>query len=301
MKTPIVVAELGINHNGDYGLLKKLTFSAFENGADLVKLQLRTPRLCVPKSEWDKPREWFDGSIISYIEYKERMELTDEQLYNYNQFVLDNFGERKWFASVWDIPSLEKLTQYDVPFIKIPSALITDLELVQTAIDSGHPIIISTGMSTEEEIDNCVKLFPNGYNLTILSCTSTYPCKDEEINLKKIETLKDKYGYDYNDFGVWNKIYDKKFGFSSHSVSPLPAYLSSFFDIDMIEVHFTIDRAMKGTDHSASMEPNGLKLIARESKRIPILLGDGAIKVYNSELSSRAKLRPVTQDLLEKP
>lgn len=298
-KKCLLVAELGINHNGDFNLLKKLTVSAFENGADFVKLQLRTPRVCVPKSEWNKPREWFDGTVVSYIEYKEKIELTEEQLFLYDKFVTENFGKQKWFASVWDMPSLERLTKFDVPYIKIPSALITNIELVQACIDTNTPIVVSTGMSTEEEISRCIKLFPSEYDLTILSCTSSYPCVDEEVNLRKIEAL-------WNMFNEYPKIYidtdnswtwdaavlERKYGFSSHSKSPfIPIAANTRYDLNMIEVHFTLDRAMKGTDHAASLEPAGLALVARELKRLPIIIGDGQIAVYPSEELARKKLR----------
>jgi sialic acid synthase SpsE len=267
-----LISELGLNHNGSFKNLIKLSNMSLDANFDYVKIQLRTPRLCVPKDQWNKPREWFDGTPMTYIEYKERIEINDDQL---NLWMKQYAGQA--FASVWDIPSLEKLAKYHPPFIKIPSALLVNDALLNASIDTGIPIILSTGMSTIEEIDHAVKLFPNGYNLILMHCTSSYPVADNEINLNVINTLRQRYSLPV--------------GYSNHSSSPM----SSIYGIAMgawgIEAHATLDRSLPGTDQAASLEQKGLELIARERNKIPVIFGDGVKRVYPSEIPVREKLR----------
>lgn len=267
-----LIAELGLNHNGNFKTLFKLSEMALGAGFDYIKIQLRTPRLCVPRDQWDKPREWFDGTPMTYIEYKERIELNDEQFGMW----MKQYGG-KAFASVWDIPSLEKLVKYHPPFIKIPSALLTNSHLLNLAIDTNIPIILSTGMSTLDEIDEAVKHFPKGYNFVLMQCTSSYPVADSEINLRGIETLRQRYGVPV--------------GYSSHDKSPYSSLYAMALGAWGIETHVTLDRTMKGTDHSSSLEKPALELISRERNRIPVIMGDGIKKLYKSEMNSRAKLR----------
>jgi N-acetylneuraminate synthase len=267
-----LIAELGLNHNGSIKNLIKMSEMSLDAGFDYIKVQLRTPRLCVPKDQWNKPREWFDGTPMTYIEYKERIELSDEQ---FGMWMKQYQGRA--FASVWDIPSLEKLVRYKPPYIKIPSALLTSDLLINTAIDTGIPIILSTGMSTLDEIDHAVNLFPSTYDLILMHCTSTYPVADEEINLRAIKTLRDRYMIPV--------------GYSSHDKSPFSSLYALALGAWGIEAHVTLDRAMKGTDQSASLEKPALELIARERNRIPVVMGDGKKVVYASEKSSLEKLR----------
>lgn len=267
-----LIAELGINHNGSVKNLIKMSEMALGAGFDYLKVQLRTPRICVPKDQWNKPREWFDGTQMTYIEYKERIELNDEQL---GMWMKQYQGRA--FASVWDIPSLEKLVRYKPPYIKIPSALLTNDSLLNTAIDTGIPIILSTGMSTMEEIDHAVNLFPSTYDLVLMHCTSTYPVADEEINLRVMKTLRDRYMVPV--------------GYSSHDKSPFSSLYALALGAWGIENHVTLDRSMKGTDHGSSLEKPALELIARERSRINVIMGDGIKRLYDSELSSRKKLK----------
>lgn len=269
---PVLIAEAGINHSGDYSKLIELSDMALGAGFDYVKVQMRTPRICVPKQEWDVPRQWFDGTQLTYIQYKERMEIGERDL--------DDWFSRyngKAFASVWDIPSLERLIKYSPPFIKIPSALITNHELVREAIKTNTPIIASTGMSTGKEIDDLVSLFPKDYALIIMHCNSSYPVHDEEINLNTMETLKNKYNYPA--------------GYSSHDKSPFSCLYAMALGSWGIEAHVTLDRTLPGTDQASSLELPALKLIVRERERLGKIMGNGEIKVYESEMPALKKLR----------
>lgn len=285
-KKCIIVAELGINHNGSYDILIELTDAAFNNGADFVKLQVRTPRLCVPTKEWEKPREWFDGEMITYIEYKERMEFSIQDLLKYDKYVIEKYGSNRWFVSPWDHESVIKIATFDIPFIKIPSPKNLDKDLCKSVFQYTNPdtgIILSTGMSTKDEIYQSLNMYCDNMdsdrNMYVLHCNSSYPTIDSEVNLNGINNLK-------HMLENWMRI-----GFSSHNKSPMPIIYSYFFGAKMVEFHLTLDRSMKGTDHPASIEPKGLSLISREINRIDTLLGDGFIGLYESELKARKKLR----------
>ncbi len=269
-------AELGINHNGSFEMLCEMADISLRHFG-VAKTQMRTPKLCVPKDQWDKPKNW-NGELMTYMEYKELMEFSVHQ---YDTF--DKMYKGKWTCSVWDMEALNRASKYDLPFIKIPSAKITDLELVKEA-SKRFPVVISTGMSTEKQIMKAVKTATDqGAPTTVLHCTSTYPTVDDEVNLRVIETLLFNY----------QQKYDQKIavGFSSHSKSPYPAIYAMVMGAEFIEVHYSLDRTLQGTDQAASLEEPALALIAREAKKIPILLGDGKIKVYESELEPMRKLR----------
>jgi len=268
----LLIGEIGINYDANFKKLIKLSNMFLESGFDYIKIQLRTPELCVPKDQWDKPKQWFDGSWTTYIDYRRRMEISDEQL---GLWMKQYQGQA--FASVWDVPSLERLMKYKPPYIKIPSAKLVDDNLINMAIDTDIPIILSTGMSTNEEIDHAVSLFPNTYDLILMHCTSTYPTEDNEVNLRAMARLRNKYGLPV--------------GFSNHHPSPMPSLYSIVLGAWGVEVHGTLNRADYGSDHAASLERKGLELIARERSRIPVVMGDGEKVVYESEKSSREKLR----------
>lgn len=267
----ILVAELGINHQGDFDILCQMA-DTFLRYADYVKTQMRTPRICVPRDQWNKEKVWM-GKTMTYIEYKESMEFNEAQYDEFNKLY-----NGKWFPSVWDLPSLELADKYALPYIKIPSAKITDLRLVAEAAKR-FPIVISTGMSNWYQVEQAVNTAKQlSRDVTVLHCTSTYPVIDEEVNLRTIKTIKDRFNPSH-------------VGFSSHSASPYPAIYSALMGAEFIEIHATMNRAWAGTDQSASIEPRGFELIDRELRRIPNLLGDGEIKVYESELEPMRKLR----------
>lgn len=267
-----LIGEIGINFDSSFKKLIKLSNMFLEVGFDFIKIQLRTPELCIPKDQWNKPKQWFDGSWTTYIDYKLRMEISDEQL---ALWMKQYHGQA--FASVWDVPSLERLVRHKPPYVKIPSAKLTDDNLLNTTIDTGIPIILSTGMSTVEEIDHAVSLFPSTYDLILMHCTSTYPTEDSEVNLRAIKTLQNRYLLPV--------------GFSNHHPSPMPTLYSMALGAWGVEVHGTLNRTDYGSDHAASLERKGLELIARERNRIPAVMGDGKKVVYASEKSSLEKLR----------
>jgi N-acetylneuraminate synthase len=274
MNRATLVAELGINHQGDFGILCEMA-NTFLVHADYVKTQIRSPRLCIPEDQWDKPKFW-NGEWMTYIEYKELMEFSREQ---YDEF--DKIYRGEWFPSVWDLESLRFIAPYDLPFIKIPSAKITDLELVEEASKQWIPIVLSTGMSNRHQIAMAVEIAMNYNNdVTVLHCTSTYPVVDDEVNLNAIQTFREKF-----------RPRPHHVGFSSHSPSPYPAIYSALLGAEFIEVHATLDRTWPGSDHAASIEGKGFELIARELGKIPRLLGDGNLVVYESELEPMRKLR----------
>jgi N-acetylneuraminate synthase len=287
---PILVLEVGINHNGSVDVAKQtidMVVSAARNTGyplekTLVKFQKRMPEHSVPKEMWGTRRiSPVSGREMSYIDYKREIEF-----WRMDYEEIDAYTRKCgvwWFASTWDIPSADFFYQHfsHIPYLKIPSAHLTNHELIQHIVDYGHfSIIMSTGMSTEEEIDAAVDLIPYQYNSVLLACTASYPCADGEINLSKIQTLDDYYRTPGRDIG-----------FSSHSVSPYPAIFSNFFDVDMIEVHVTLDRTMPGSDHSASLEKPAIELLMRETLRIPKLYGTGKLEVLPSEMDKRMQLR----------
>jgi N-acetylneuraminate synthase len=282
-----IIAELGINHNGDFNMLLELAKSAFENGADYVKLQTRTPEVCVPKDQWGKPRTWFDGTETTYIDYKNRMELSEEALGLFSRFVSNKYGANRWFTSVWDKPSVERAAIFEPAMLKIPSALMTDESLVDWASLFTDRLMISTGMSTYDEIETTMKVAPTGLDeLSFLSCHSAYPSPPFEVDLNRIVSIANMFFTNYHDSHAVKTV-----GFSSHSATPYPAIYSPFFGAEYIEVHYTLDRTLPGTDHAASLEPKALRLLKRELLRIEQLSGDGIIKLYESEMPARMKLR----------
>jgi N-acetylneuraminate synthase len=267
-------AEIGINHQGSLLTALEMAEKARDAGADLVKFQIRTPRLAVPKDQWNKPKTW-QGKEMTYLEYKECVELSRE-----DYKIIDEHCPLPWSASVWDIPSLEFLNQFEVPWIKIPSAKLTDSELVEATAATGRRVVLSTGMSTMLEISEAVRIIQHTSTVEplLMHCNSSYPALDEEQDLDVIRTL--------------NHTFLIPVGFSSHSKSPYPAlYAAARYDVPAVEVHFTLDRAMEGTDHASSLESDGLELLAREFRRIPLVVGSKVKQVYDSELPSRLKLR----------
>lgn len=274
----LIVGEIGINHSGSLDKAKDLVRMAARCNVPIVKFQKRTPELCVPKDQWNVQKATPWNTIEPYIEYRRKMEFDYDQ-YREIDSLCKSLGI-EWTASVWDVPSLEFITRFDVPFIKIPSALLTNHDLIRMTIDTDRPIVLSTGMSTLDEIDEAVSLFPYDYDVTLLHCDSTYPSPDDQTNLRCIEALRLRY--------IHKRI---PIGYSLHNKSPYPAIYSVFYGATMIEAHITLDRSSVGSDHAASLEESGLHLLTREVNRIPSLVGDGVKRVYDSELNARKKLR----------
>jgi N-acetylneuraminate synthase len=268
-----VVGEIGLNHNGDLELARKLIDVARLAGCDAVKFQKRTPELCVPEAQRDIQRETPWG-VMSYLDYRYRVEFDDEQ---YRE--IDDYCRTQgmtWFASVWDTESIDFLERFEPAAYKVPSALLTDLEVIGRLRDLGRPIILSSGMSTMEEIRRGVDAAGQD-NLILLHATSTYPCAPDELNLRMIETLR--------------REFDCPIGYSGHEVGLQTTYAAVILGACVVERHITLDRAMWGTDQAASVEPGGLMRLVRDIRVIERAMGDGVKQVYASEESSRAKLR----------
>ena len=271
-----LIAEIGINHNGDMQIVKRLIDSTFACGWDCVKFQKRVPEIAVPEKQKGMLRETPWGTM-TYLEYKKKIELTKEQ-YDY----IDAYCREKpiaWSCSPWDVPSLEFIMQYDIPFIKIASATITNHDLLREAVLSMKPIILSTGMSTLEEIDASVEVlekYGKG-DYILLHTNSAYPANDSELNLLRMNTLKQRY----------NCIV----GYSGHEYDLNSTVVAAAMGAKVIERHITIDHSMWGTDQSSSLEVRGMDYLARRIHKIPEYLGEAEIAVTKSELPIREKLR----------
>ena len=270
-----IIAEIGINHNGDIEIAKQLMDVAVETGCDAVKFQKRTPEICVPEEQKSIPRETPWGSM-TYFEYKKRIE------FEQNEFEqIDAYAKKigiDWFASPWDVPSVNFLEEFNVPCQKIASACLTDSELLTAINKTKTTTILSTGMSSMQEIDKAVSLL-NDVPLAIAQATSTYPAEASELNLRAIQTFAEKY-----------KV---PVGYSGHERGLQVTIAAVALGATFIERHITLDRSMWGTDHSASLEPEGLKKLVRDIRVVELALGDGKKKVYDSEIPIRAKLRRV--------
>jgi N-acetylneuraminate synthase len=270
-----IVAEIGINHNGDLEIAKRLIDAAVDAGVDAVKFQKRTPELCVPDDQKGLMRDTPWG-YISYLDYRYRMEFSYDE---YSE--IDRHCRQKnvdWFASAWDVGSVDFLEQFDPVCYKIPSACLTDLELLRHMRKTGRPLILSTGMSTMQQISQAVDLLDQD-NLLITHATSTYPCDPVELNLKMIHTLRDTFRC--------------PIGYSGHEVGLIPSVVAVALGACLVERHITLDRAMWGSDQAASVEPGGFDRLVKYIRVTELSLGDGEKQVYESELPSLRKLRRV--------
>ena len=271
-----LIAEIGINHNGDLQIAKKLMDAAFACGWQCVKFQKRTPEICVPEHQKNMLRDTPWGEM-TYLEYKYKVEFNEDE-YNY----IDNYCKEKpilWTASVWDIPSLEFILQYDVPFIKIPSAKLTESELLSVAAKSGKTIILSTGMSTVEEIDEAVNLLEKHSkgNYVLMHTNSTYPTPPEDVNLSTIQFLKDRYNC--------------LVGYSGHEYDLEPSVIAVTLGARIIERHITLNHNMWGSDHFASLEVHAMDMLHKRIDAVDMVIGDGTKKLTQKEMEVRKKLR----------
>jgi len=272
-----IIAEIGINHNGDLKIAKDLILVAKAAGCDYVKFQKRNPDICVPEDQKNKIRQTPWGEM-TYLEYKWRTEFGEKE---YDE--IDRFCKEigiNWFASVWDKSSVDFMTKYKTDLgvvMKIPSALITDLELCQYAKDKSDYLMISTGMSTEDEVRLCIaSCNPN----VIMHTNSTYPCPVEELNLNYIHWLKNWYP-------------EKEFGYSGHEYGLVTTFATIPMGVTWIERHITLDRNMWGSDHSASIEPSGLFKLVKGIRDIEASLSipTKAREVFGGELTKQKSLR----------
>jgi N-acetylneuraminate synthase len=272
-----LIAEIGLNHNGDLELAKRLVDVAADAGAQAVKFQKRTPEISTPEHMRDVPRETPWGTM-TYLEYRYRVEFDREQYVEIGDHA--TLRGLDWFASPWDVPSVDFLEDLNVVAHKVASASVTDLELLRALAATGRPVILSTGMSTLEQIDAAVDVLGTD-DLVILHATSTYPLPAEEANLRTIDTLRARYA------GV-------PIGYSGHEPGLQISLAAATLGAAMIERHITLDRTMWGSDHAASLEPEGLRHLIRDIRIIEEALGDGVKRVFPGELAPQAKLRRVT-------
>lgn len=266
-----IIAEIGINHNGSLDVAKKLIDIATFSGCDFVKFQKRTPDLCVPENQKSKLRETPWGNI-TYLEYKKKIEFEKEEYDEIDDYCKNRI---RWFASVWDVPSCDFMSGYS-EIAKIPSALITNLELCKYARSKFKTLMISTGMSDEKEIEECVEACNPD---VIFHTNSTYPCPEKELNLRYIEHLKNKYP-------------GKLFAYSGHEFGLATTFATVPMGIDYIERHICLNRADWGSDMFASVEPQGLIKLVQGIRNIEAALGvSGNRVVSGSELKKRESLR----------
>ena len=244
-------------------------------GCDSVKFQKRTPELCVPPEQQDMMRETPWG-MMTYLDYRYRVEFDREQ-YAEDRRLLRRAGVQ-WFASCWDTASVDFMEQFAPPCYKVASASVTDIELLQALHATGRPIVLSTGMSTIEEIDAAVETLGTT-NLIMTHSTSAYPCKPVELNLSMIHTLGERYHVPV--------------GYSGHETGLATTIAAVAMGACFVERHITLDRAMWGSDQAASVEPGGLSRLVRDIRVVEQAKGDGVKVVYESELPIRAKLRKV--------
>ena len=268
-----VIAEIGINHNGDVEIAKQLIDVAAEAGCDAVKFQKRTPEICVPMDQRSKIRQTPWGEM-TYMQYKERTEFWEDEY----QQIADHAAARdlQWFASPWDAPSVGFLEKFEVPVHKVASASVTDEPLLEALAETAKPVILSTGMSTIEEIDRAVELL-DPCPLLLLHTTSTYPCPPEESNLRTIFTLRDRY--------------DAPVGYSGHERGLQVTIGAVAMGAVAVERHITLDRTMWGSDHAASLEPGGLEHLVRDIRILEQAMGDGVKRVFPGEEEPRRRLR----------
>jgi len=271
-----IIGEIGINHNGSIEIAKKLIDGAAAAGCDAVKFQKRTPELCVPSDQWYIERDTPWGRM-TYIEYRHKIEFKEKEY-----AIIDKYCKEKnihWFASSWDEEAVNFLERFDPVCYKLASASLTDNYLLKKVKSTGRPMMLSTGMSTLEEIDKAITIIGTD-NLMLAQSTSSYPCNLEELNIKVVSTFKNRYS-------------DIPIGYSGHETGLAPTLAAVALGAKFVERHITLDRAMWGTDQAASVEMVGMSRLVKDIRDIEKALGDGIKKVYNSEKPSLVKLRRV--------
>jgi N-acetylneuraminate synthase len=267
-----VVAEIGINHNGDLDIARKLVSAAVETGCDAVKFQKRTIEVVYTPEELTRPRESPFGTTNGDL--KRGLEFGSEEYQVIDEYcTLNNI---LWYASCWDEASVDFVEQFSPPCYKIASACLTDDNFLRYKRKMGRPIILSTGMSTLEQIDHAVEVLGKE-DLILLHCVSTYPAKPGELNLRVIGTLRERYGVPV--------------GYSGHEVALAPSLAAAALGACMVERHITLDRAMWGSDQAASVEPQGFRRLVRDIHMIETAMGSGVKQVLPGEVPIMHKLR----------
>jgi len=271
---PFIIAEVGINHNGDIEIAKQLIDMAKNCGCDAVKFQKRTINIVYTKEFLDSPRQSPWGA--TQRAQKEALEFEKKE---YD--IIDQYCRRRkidWFASSWDVDSQLFLRKYNLKYNKAASPMLTNIPLLNVIAEERKYTFISTGMSTYDDIDKAVDIFKrHKCPFMLMHCQATYPAKEEDLNLSCIKTLKERYNCDV--------------GYSGHEVSPIPSITTVTLGAIAIERHITLDRAMYGSDQSASLEARGLQILVSNAKNIARLLGDGIKQITLEEQTNAAKLR----------
>ncbi len=271
-----VIGEIGINHNGDLANAIALIDHAKAAGMDAVKFQKRTPEVCTPRDQWDIERDTPWGRM-TYLEYRHRVEFDADTYRQIDEYCREVGID--WFASPWDVESVEFLSAFNPLTFKVASACLTDDALLTALRQTGRTVILSTGMSTMEQIRHAVELL--GSTRTVLMhATSTYPAPAEQLNLRMINTLAEEYP-------------NVPIGYSGHEVGLQTTLCAVALGACMVERHITLDRAMWGSDQAASVEPEGMRRLVRDIRVLESSLGDGVKQVYDSERAAMKKLRRV--------
>jgi N-acetylneuraminate synthase len=277
----LIICELGVNHQGSADVAVDMILAARQAGADVVKLQKRTPRLAVPLERQSLLRESCcaaPGELITELEHRERIELSPVA---YSAFDMTCAAVGiPWFASPWDEPSVEFLEEFETPAYKIASASVTDLHLLRAVASTGKPVIMSTGMSTLDEV-NCALLCLDESKTVLLHTCSAYPMENADANLRAMATLR-------NEFGL-------PVGYSGHERGLQVSLAAVAMGACIVERHFTLDRSMRGSDHAASLEPKGFAELVRDIRVIEAAMGDGVKAPRPSEQAAIARLRKVTR------
>jgi N-acetylneuraminate synthase len=274
MKNIFIIAEIGINHNGNINIAKDLILLAKNSGCDAVKFQKRTIEIVYSKEELDKPRESPWGK--TQRDQKEGLEFSKKDYDEINNFCKIN--KIIWFASAWDIPSLVFLDQYNLKYNKIASAMITHKDFLREVAKRKKYTFISTGMSDYETIDKAVEIFKdNKCEFELMHTVSAYPCPEEQLNLHLIQDLK--------------KRYNCNIGYSGHEPSVSPSVIAACLGASSIERHITLDRSMYGSDQAASLEKKGLEEVVNIIKKIPIVMGNKEKNIFECEIEVAKKLR----------
>lgn len=285
-----VIAEIGINHNGDIETACDMIDAAADAGCDAVKFQKRNPALCVPTHQRDVMRDTPWGRM-TYIEYKWRIELAEGDYETIDTYCRERGID--WFASVWDLDSLRFLDRFTPVAYKIPSAKLTDHELIRRCIWTGAPVIISTGMSTLAEVDEAMRVVDacgdqTRTQVAWLHTTSAYPCAPEDVHLRCMDSLRTRWPDPWH--GTLHE-HERIVGYSGHETGLAITLAAVARGASIVERHFTLDRAMWGTDQAASVEPPGMRRLVRDIRVIESAMGEDIKSVRACEEAPRRKLR----------
>lgn len=271
-----VTAEIGINHQSDLEIAKRLVDAAVDAGADCAKFQVKTPHMSLPPHLWNQMRDTPFGRM-KYIEYRQRMELSPGDLMK----IAEHCRKRNiiFAASAFDFNAADKLSVIGSEFIKIPSCAVTNLPLIEHIAGLGLPVIMSTGMSSHEMVQTAVEILqPKVPSLSLLACTSKYPAPIETLNLARMQTLREQFpgchvGYSGHEVGLWTTLCAVAMG------------------AEVVERHVTLDRSLPGSDHASSIEPQGLKKLVKEIRNFELARGTGELRIQDCEQDDVKRLR----------